>query len=290
MISILLPFYSPFEAARRIENRKTFIKFLAFYHLYSDRRHALLSVARRIGYTFPVMPPVGGLFVLRRQLGRAVPPASLLSSWLSFRHFSSPHPQAQTEATHPQAQTEASEQQTEQSDLDPAEAPQNWTEVPPALTGEPDEDGWVQLPTLGPVPPQPRRVKINSWGAAHATGRKKCAVAQVWIKPGSGTFIVNEKPATDYFLRIFNRGKLIEPFEVTDTLGEFDVFARVRGGGLAGQADAMRHGIAKALANYDPWHRPSLKRAQMLRRDPRVVEPKKTGRKKARKGRTWVKR
>jgi small subunit ribosomal protein S9 len=112
----------------------------------------------------------------------------------------------------------------------------------------------------------------------------------VWIAPGSGTVIINRMPHVDYFHRLAHRGWLLEPFLATNTLGQFDVFAITKGGGLSGQAGAIKLGIARALLAFDPTLRPPLKKEGLLTRDPRRVERKKIGRKKARKGFTFVKR
>lgn len=127
-------------------------------------------------------------------------------------------------------------------------------------------------------------------GRSSAIGRRKTAVAQVTIWPGDGTITINNR-AADYTLRnIDHRGWMIQPFILTNTCGLFDVKATVHGGGSSGQAQAIRHGIARALQLYEPSFRPPLKSAGMLTRDPRMVERKKPGRKKARKAFQWVKR
>ena len=132
--------------------------------------------------------------------------------------------------------------------------------------------------------------EIDNLGRAHAAGRRKAAVARVWIKPGDGTMIVNGKPHTEYFCGVNQRGDMIQPFFYTQTLGKFDVWCTVRGGGFSGQAQAIRLGIANALQKYEPLYRARLKAATMLQRDLRVVERKKPGRLKARKKSQWVKR
>ena len=116
------------------------------------------------------------------------------------------------------------------------------------------------------------------------------AFARVTLWPGVGDVTCNSKPLDESFPDIDHRGWMIKPFLVTNTMGLFDVRAIVRGGGKSGQAQAVRHGIAKALQLYEPAFRPALKKAGMLTRDPRVVERKKPGRKKARKAFQWVKR
>lgn len=116
-----------------------------------------------------------------------------------------------------------------------------------------------------------------------ATGRRKEATARVRLVPGEGKMFVNGRPLLDYFKRETLKMIIEEPFEVTNTLGKFDVYARVRGGGLSGQAGAMRLGIARALVLYDENLRPILRQRGFLTRDPRMVERKKYGQPKARK-------
>jgi len=135
------------------------------------------------------------------------------------------------------------------------------------------------------------RVKhIDDLGRAYGSGGRKEADSRVWIKPGNGTIIVNGIPHHEYFKRVFHRSEVIQAFVKTQTLTKFDVWCTVKGGGLSGQAGAVRHGIANALQNYEPKFRARLKKGLLLRRDPRRVERKKTGRQKARKMRAWVKR
>jgi small subunit ribosomal protein S9 len=120
-------------------------------------------------------------------------------------------------------------------------------------------------------------------GSVLATGKRKCSIARVRIIPGDGKFLVNEKPARDHFLREAQVKKAISPLKVISREGRYDVFARVSGGGIAGQADAVRLGLARALEKADPTFRPMLKSAGFLSRDARVKESKKYGRKRARK-------
>lgn len=130
----------------------------------------------------------------------------------------------------------------------------------------------------------------DALGRAYATGKRKDAVARVWIKPGSGKVIVNGKPQNEYFARPVLQMILAQPFSITNTEGQFDVVATVKGGGLSGQAGAVKHGVSKALQLYDPSHRPALKAAGFLTRDSRVVERKKYGKAKARKSFQFSKR
>ncbi|MCB0259868.1 MAG: 30S ribosomal protein S9 [Calditrichaeota bacterium] len=117
----------------------------------------------------------------------------------------------------------------------------------------------------------------------NATGRRKSSVARVRIKPGSGRITVNNREVLDYFRRETLKMVVNQPFEVTDTLGKFDVVATIHGGGLSGQAGALRLGISRALLVWNPEMRPELKSAGFLTRDPREVERKKYGQPKARK-------
>ncbi len=124
----------------------------------------------------------------------------------------------------------------------------------------------------------------------YGTGKRKDAVARVWIVPGSGTVTINDRPADRYLGRLVLERLVQQPFEVTEMAGRFDVIARCAGGGLSGQAGAIRHGISKALVEADPEHRTALRRLGYLTRDPRVKERKKYGRKRARRGFQFSKR
>jgi small subunit ribosomal protein S9 len=116
----------------------------------------------------------------------------------------------------------------------------------------------------------------------YATGRRKTAIARTWIKPGSGEIVINNRPIEEYFPIENIRTDLIQPFKLTNTFGSYDVKATVVGGGIAGQADAVRHGITRALVIVNPDFRLTLKRAGFIKRDPRVKERKKYGQKGAR--------
>ena len=122
------------------------------------------------------------------------------------------------------------------------------------------------------------------------TGRRKTAVARVRMLPGSGTITVNERTLEDYFPRPTSRMRILEPFEATETVGQYDVLVSVEGGGIAAQADAVRHGISRALVSATETLRPTLRKGGMLTRDPRDVERKKYGRHKARKRPQYSKR
>ena len=128
-----------------------------------------------------------------------------------------------------------------------------------------------------------REQQLDKYGRAYATGRRKDAVARVWLKPGSGKIVVNGKEQEVYFARPTLRLVINQPFDVADRRGQYDVEATVKGGGLSGQAGAVKHGIAQALSRYEPALRTAVKQAGFLTRDPRVVERKKYGRAKARR-------
>src|SRR5579863_3299170 len=132
--------------------------------------------------------------------------------------------------------------------------------------------------------------KRDTLGRSYATGRRKNAVARVWIKPGKGEITVNGKRVGQYFARPVLRMLITQPFLVADRYNQFDVFCTVVGGGLSGQAGAVRHGISRALTNYEPDLRGILKVAGFLTRDSRVVERKKYGRAKARRSFQFSKR
>ena len=131
-----------------------------------------------------------------------------------------------------------------------------------------------------PALPEPQ---IDKQGRSYATGKRKDAVARVWIKPGAGRVIVNGRELEQYFTRPTWRLILNQPFQVAGRVDQYDVFCTVKGGGLSGQAGAVRHGISKALTLYEPALRTALKKEGFLTRDPRVVERKKYGRRKARR-------
>ena len=125
--------------------------------------------------------------------------------------------------------------------------------------------------------------KLDKQGRAYATGKRKDAIARVWVKPGSGKITVNEKEFVAYFARPVLQMILKQPIIATNRDGQFDIIATVTGGGLSGQAGAIRHGISRALTKLNPDFRPALKKAGFLTRDARVVERKKYGRPGARK-------
>ena len=124
----------------------------------------------------------------------------------------------------------------------------------------------------------------------YGTGRRKNAVARVFIKPGKGDIIVNDKPLDVYFSRETGRMVVRQPLELTETVGKFDIMVNVQGGGESGQAGAVRHGISRALIDFDESLRPTLRSAGLVTRDAREVERKKTGLRKARKRKQFSKR
>jgi small subunit ribosomal protein S9 len=135
-----------------------------------------------------------------------------------------------------------------------------------------------------------REQQLDKQGRAYATGRRKDAVARVWLKPGSGKIVVNGRDQEVYFARPTLRLIINQVFDVTERRGQYDVIATVKGGGLSGQAGAVRHGISTALTRYEPALRTTVKREGFLTRDPRVVERKKYGKAKARRSFQFSKR
>lgn len=132
--------------------------------------------------------------------------------------------------------------------------------------------------------------KLDAQGRAYGTGRRKESVARVWVQRGKGKIIVNGKPQEQYFGRQTHLLVLNQPFIVANRVGEFDVMCTVVGGGLSGQAGAIRHGISRALDNFEPELHTQLKKAGFLTRDARQVERKKVGKHKARRSKQWAKR
>jgi len=149
-------------------------------------------------------------------------------------------------------------------------------------------------PTATPIPtavvPEDVKPELDEFGRAYATGKRKNAVARVWIKPGSGRVDVNDRESPVYFARPVLRMIINQPLVATNRLGQFDVWCTVTGGGLSGQAGAVRHGISRALTRYEPGLRPLLKSQGFLTRDSRVVERKKYGKHKARRRPQYSKR
>ena len=157
----------------------------------------------------------------------------------------------------------------------------------PAITTEID----APVAPVAVLPTMPLRERIvDAQGRSYATGRRKDAVARVWIMPGTGRVIVNGRDQTSYFARPTLRLVINQPFEVTDRKDQFDVICTVKGGGLSGQAGAVKHGISQALTKYEPALRAPVKAAGFLTRDSRTVERKKYGKAKARKSFQFSKR
>jgi small subunit ribosomal protein S9 len=139
-------------------------------------------------------------------------------------------------------------------------------------------------------PAAPREKKIDAQGRAYGTGRRKNAVARVWVKPGTGKVTVNGRDQSIYFARQTQRLILNQPFLISGRVGQYDAVCTVKGGGLSGQAGAVRHGISRALQDMEPDLRTPLKKAGLLTRDSRMVERKKVGLHKARRSKQWAKR
>ena len=159
--------------------------------------------------------------------------------------------------------------------------------VPPPADGVALQAGAVTPEVEPVVPVEP---KIDDKGRSYATGKRKDAVARVWIKPGPGKSTVNGRQLETYFARPVLRMLINQPFAVTEREGQYDVTCTVKGGGLSGQAGAVKHGISKALLYYEPGLRGALKKEGFLTRDSRVVERKKYGRRKARRSFQFSKR
>jgi small subunit ribosomal protein S9 len=150
-------------------------------------------------------------------------------------------------------------------------------------------EGLAALKPAAPEAPKHEQ-KLDKQGRAYATGKRKNAVARVWLKPGSGKILINEKTIEVYFARPVLRMLIQQPFVVANRAGQYDVNCTVSGGGLSGQAGALRHGISRALTFYEPDLRGALKKGGFMTRDSRVVERKKYGRKKARRSFQFSKR
>ncbi len=149
----------------------------------------------------------------------------------------------------------------------------------------------LKVATAGVQPDAPVHLqKLDKYGRAYATGKRKDAVARVWIKPGSGKIEVNGKTYETYFARPVLRMIVQQPLGITSRVGQYDLLVNVTGGGLSGQAGAVRHGLSKALTYFEPELRPVLKKEGFLTRDARVVERKKYGKKKARRSFQFSKR
>jgi len=136
----------------------------------------------------------------------------------------------------------------------------------------------------------PKNKPLPSGQYYYGTGRRKCAVARVRLYPGSGAVQINDKPYLDVFSRVTHQNKIRLPMEAADVAGTFDVYARIAGGGVTAWADALAHGISRALLAFDEEKRPALRKAGLLTRDPRIKERKKPGLKRARKAPQYTKR
>jgi len=188
------------------------------------------------------------------------------------------------ELTNPKPETPAvAEAPAEAAAPSPAAAADNASA--PRRDGRRNRDDAVSdhgVSTQGPqIQAVLREQQLDKHGRAYATGRRKDAVARVWLKPGSGKIVINGREQEVYFARPTLRLIINQVFDVTDRRGQYDVEATVTGGGLSGQAGAVRHGISTALTRYEPELRTTVKREGFLTRDPRVVERKKYGRAKA---------
>ena len=157
-----------------------------------------------------------------------------------------------------------------------------------AADGETTEAPAAFTPVVSNAPL--REQELDKQGRAYATGRRKDATARVWLKPGTGKITVNGRDQEVYFARPTLRLVIDQPFTITDRKGQYDIVATVKGGGLSGQAGAVKHGISQALSKYEPTLRGTIKAAGFLTRDSRVVERKKYGRAKARKSFQFSKR
>jgi small subunit ribosomal protein S9 len=174
-----------------------------------------------------------------------------------------------------------------------AEAPAVAEAAAPAAAAEAPAEAIADqgVSTQGPqIEAVLREQQLDKHGRAYATGRRKDAVARVWLKPGSGKIVINGREQEVYFARPTLRLIINQVFDVTDRRGQYDVEATVKGGGLSGQAGAVRHGISTALTRYEPALRVAVKREGFLTRDSRVVERKKYGRAKARRSFQFSKR
>jgi small subunit ribosomal protein S9 len=163
------------------------------------------------------------------------------------------------------------------------------TAPPPPAPAAPAAEAPEAAPPAQEAAPL-REQQLDKYGRAYATGRRKDAIARVWLKPGSGKILINGREQEVYFARPTLRLVINQPFDVAGRQGQYDVVATVVGGGLSGQAGAVKHGIAQALTRFEPALRTVVKQAGFLTRDPRVVERKKYGRAKARRSFQFSKR
>ena len=160
----------------------------------------------------------------------------------------------------------------------------------PAVEAAPTAEAAPAAPVAQAEPVALRPQQLDKFGRAYATGRRQDAVARVWLKPGTGKIVVNGRDQTVYFARPTLRLVINQPFDVAERREQYDVIATVVGGGLSGQAGAVKHGIAQALTRYEPALRTAVKHAGFLTRDSRAVERKKYGKAKARRSFQFSKR
>ena len=158
------------------------------------------------------------------------------------------------------------------------------------VTGDAPEAGTEGAAPVATSNAPLREKEVDAQGRAYATGRRKDAVARVWLKPGNGKITVNGRDQEVYFARPTLRLVINQPFGIAQREGQYDVVCTVKGGGLSGQAGAVKHGISQALSKFEPELRSTIKAAGFLTRDPRVVERKKYGRAKARRSFQFSKR
>ena len=163
-------------------------------------------------------------------------------------------------------------------------------EAPAAVEAQPEAEAPAEVAPPPAETAPVREQQLDKQGRAYATGRRKDAIARVWLKPGSGRIEVNGREQEVYFARPSLRLVINQPFDIADRKGQSDVVATVKGGGLSGQAGAVKHGISQALTRFEPALRGIVKQAGFLTRDPRVVERKKYGRAKARRSFQFSKR
>jgi small subunit ribosomal protein S9 len=205
-------------------------------------------------------------------------------------------PETETEAPVAAAETPAVETPAVEAVSEAAGAEAEAAPQPAAVTDLADLGSLATGEPAAPVAAPPstpavlREQEIDKQGRAYATGRRKDAVARVWLKPGSGKIVVNGRDQEVYFARPTLRLVINQVFDVAGRVGQYDIVATVKGGGLSGQAGAVRHGISQALAKYEPNLRVAVKAAGFLTRDSRVVERKKYGRAKARRSFQFSKR
>ena len=172
-----------------------------------------------------------------------------------------------------------------------AETPAPAPAAPEASASAGDAEASAPAPVQPPQPEAPlREQQLDKYGRAYATGRRKDAVARVWVKPGTGKITINGRDQEVYFARPTLRLVINQVFGITEREGQYDVVCTVKGGGLSGQAGAVKHGISQALTRFEPVLRASVKAAGFLTRDSRVVERKKYGKRKARRSFQFSKR